>query len=65
MPDPFILSALGFALAYILDIHIIMILNDFCLFPAYYGYIIVKVRNLERQVFGAGLPGLERGDKYR
>jgi hypothetical protein len=50
--EPFI-CMFGFALTYILNIHIIMILNTFCLFSAYFGYIIIKVRNLERQVYKA------------
>jgi len=41
--EHFIFSVLGFALAYILNIHIIIILNDFCLFPAYFGYVIINV----------------------
>jgi len=45
--EPFMFSVLGFALAYTLNIHIIMILNDFCLFPAYFGYVIVNVRQLQ------------------
>jgi hypothetical protein len=36
--EHFIYSMLGFAFACILNIHIIMILNDFCLFPAYFGF---------------------------
>jgi len=43
-------SVLGFAFAYILDIHIITIMYDFCLLPAYFGYTITKVWNLERQM---------------
>jgi hypothetical protein len=35
--EPFIFSVLGFALAYI-----IMILKDFCIFPVYFGYIIIR-----------------------
>jgi hypothetical protein len=48
--EPCIFFMLGFALAYVLNIHIIMILNNFCLFLAYVGYIIIKIRNLERQM---------------
>jgi hypothetical protein len=36
-----------FALPYIADISITMILYDFCLFPAELCYIIVNVRNIE------------------
>jgi hypothetical protein len=52
--EPFLFHTLGFASLYILNIHIIMIFNDFCLFPAYFGYIIIKVRNLESQEYSAG-----------
>jgi hypothetical protein len=48
--EPFKFSVLGFVFAYISNIQIFMILYDFCLFPACFGYIIVKVRNLERQM---------------
>jgi hypothetical protein len=47
---PFIFFVLGIAVAYILNIHTIMILKNFCLFPAYFGSVIMKVRNLERQM---------------
>jgi hypothetical protein len=46
MPEPFVFPALGFAFPYVSNIHIIMILYDFCLLPAYFGYIVADVRNL-------------------
>jgi hypothetical protein len=35
---------LGFAFAYVSNIHNINIFYDFCLLPAYFGYITTKVR---------------------
>jgi hypothetical protein len=37
----------GFALPYIADISITMILYDFCLFPAQLCYIIINAQNIE------------------
>jgi len=48
--EPFIFPALGFAFAYVSNIYIFMLLYDFCLLPAYFFYIIVNVRNFERQM---------------
>jgi hypothetical protein len=36
--------------AYVSNIYIIMSLCDFCLLPTYFCYVIVNVRNLERQM---------------
>jgi len=47
--EPFMLSMLGFAFACVSNIHNIMILNDSCLLPVYFGYTIANIRNLERQ----------------
>jgi len=52
--EPFVFSALSFSFAYVSNIHIIMILYDFCLFHAYFGHIIVNVRNWEREVSSSG-----------
>jgi len=43
-----VFSVLGFAFAYISNIHITMILYDICLLPVYFCYIIVNVWNFER-----------------
>jgi len=45
--EPFIFSVLGFAFAYVSNIHIIMILYDFCLIPAYFCYRIVDKWSFE------------------
>jgi hypothetical protein len=45
---PLVFSVLGFALPYIADICIFIILYDFCLLAASFCYIIVNVRNIER-----------------
>jgi len=46
--ETFIFCVLGFALACILNIPMIMILNELCLFSAYFGYITIrdKIRNV-------------------
>jgi len=47
--EPFTYSVLGFAFAYVSNIHIIMVLYDICLLPVYFCHIIVNVWNSERQ----------------
>jgi hypothetical protein len=44
---PCIFSALGFALSNVANISIFMVLDDFCLLPALFCYVIVNVLNLE------------------
>jgi hypothetical protein len=44
---PLILFVLGFALSYIANIWINMILYDFCLLPAQFSDEIINVRNFE------------------
>jgi hypothetical protein len=44
---PLIFSVLGFALSNVVNIFIFMILDDFCLLPAWPGYVIINVQNLE------------------
>jgi hypothetical protein len=44
---PLIFSVLGFALSNISNIFIFMILDDFCLLPALFCYVIINVWNLE------------------
>jgi hypothetical protein len=44
---PFIFYVLGFALSNVASIFIFVILDDFCLLPALFCYLIVNVRNLE------------------
>jgi hypothetical protein len=70
---------LGFALAYTLNIHIIMILNDFCLFPAYFCHVIInglmlggslvttawRVLRLQIQGSPPGTEGSSRGQPTR
>jgi hypothetical protein len=46
----FMFLVLSFTFSYASNIHIIMILYDFCLFPAYFRYEIIYIRNLERHV---------------
>jgi len=46
-------SVLGFVFTYISNIQTIVILYEFCLFPAYFGYIIINVWNLECQIQSA------------
>jgi hypothetical protein len=41
---PLIFSVLGFALSSVANIFIFMILDDFCLLPAWFCYVIVNVR---------------------
>lgn len=38
---------LGFALSYVANICIFMILYDFCLFPAYFSYTVIYERKFE------------------
>jgi hypothetical protein len=40
---PLVFPVLGFALSNISNILIIMILDDFCLLPAYFYYVIINV----------------------
>jgi hypothetical protein len=47
--EPFMFPMLGFVFAHVSNIYIIVILYDFCLLPAYLGYVIVNVWNLELQ----------------
>jgi len=46
--EPFLFPILGFVFAYVSDIYVIVDLHDFCLLPAYFCYVIVNVRKLER-----------------
>jgi hypothetical protein len=48
--EPFCVFGVGFRFCYVSNIHIIVILYDFYLLPAYFCYIIVNVRNFERQI---------------
>jgi hypothetical protein len=48
--EPFMFSMLGFAFAYVSNINTVMILYDLWLLPAYFGYIIVNIWNLEHQM---------------
>jgi hypothetical protein len=44
---PLIFSVLGFALSNVANIFIFMNLDDFCLLPARFCYLIINIRNLE------------------
>jgi len=48
--QPFKFPVLGFPLAYVSNIYIIMILYDFRLLPACFCYIILNVRNFKSQM---------------
>jgi hypothetical protein len=44
---PLIFSVSGFALSNVANIFIFMILDDFCLLPAQFCYVIINVRYIE------------------
>jgi hypothetical protein len=44
---PLIFSVSGFTLSNVANIFIFMILDDFCLLPALFCYVIINVRNFE------------------
>jgi hypothetical protein len=46
----FTFSVLGYAQSNVVETLVFMILNDFCLLPAKFCYVIVKVRNLVGQM---------------
>jgi hypothetical protein len=48
---PLIFSVSGFALSNVVNILIFMILDDFCLLPARFCYVIINVRNLESLMY--------------
>jgi hypothetical protein len=48
--NPLIFSTSGFALSYTTNMFILMILYDFCLFPAQFCYIIVYIRKVKSSV---------------
>jgi hypothetical protein len=45
--EPLIFSVWGLALSNVANILIFMILDGFCLLPAWFSYVIIHVRNLE------------------
>jgi hypothetical protein len=45
--ESFMFSVFCLTASYAANILIVMILNDFCLFPAYFRYEIIDIRNLE------------------
>jgi hypothetical protein len=58
-------SVLGFAFACVSNIHIFVILCDFWLLSAYFCYIIVNIRILERQSDRDGKKGINLGTDWR
>jgi hypothetical protein len=50
MFKPLVFSMSDFALSYVENMFILMILYDFCLLPAKFSYIIVHIRKVERRI---------------
>jgi hypothetical protein len=54
----FVFSVLCLTVSYAADIFVIVILNDFCLFPANFCYEVINIRNLELRMHIPGLCSL-------